>query len=170
MEREASLFEFTETIEIDRTPGRVWEVLSDIERWWEDSNPEHDSLEVLDTDRGLEVGTRLRIHERIAGIPGVAEGEVTRLKEHRAITWEAPAAHYRWFGIPLTVAEAVTWTIEPTEPGSSRVAAHVWAVFPGGFFGRLLEWVFRRLLRGVAKDRAHARTELRYLKGLIEAS
>ncbi len=162
------MFEFTETIEIDNTPDRVWEVLSDIERWWEDSNPEHDSLELLD-DRGLRVGSRLRIRERIAGIPGVAEGEVTRFQDHRAITWEAPEAHYRWFGISLTVAEAVTWTIEPTGAGGTRVGAHVRAVFPAGLSGRLLEWAFTRLLGGVAKDRAHARTELRYLKELIEA-
>lgn len=163
------MLDFTETIDIDDAPDQVWEVLSDVESWWEDSNPEHDSLELLD-DRGLEVGARLRIRESIAGIPGVAEGEITSLSPGRAITWEAPQAHYRRFGIPLTVAEGVTWTIEPAEAGGSRVGAHVWAVFPAGLFGKLIEWAFTWLLGGVSKDRAHTRTELRYLKELIEAS
>jgi hypothetical protein len=35
--------------------------------------------------------------------------------------------------------------------------------------GRVVAWTFVHVLNGVAKDREHARTELRYLKRLLEA-
>lgn len=43
-----------------------------------------------------------------------------------------------------------------------------WATFPNHLAGRLAAFAFAHVLNGVEKDREHARTELRYLKGLIE--
>lgn len=162
------MFEFTETIEIAAAPETVWSVMQDVESWWSPSNPEHLSLERLDNRGAIEVGTRLKIREKIAGIPGEAAGEITRVDPVSAVTWQAPEAHYRIFGIGLTVDEGVTWGIEPTGSGT-RVSAHVWATFPAGRLGHIVEWGFTRLLGGVEKDREHARTELRYLKRTIEA-
>ncbi len=51
---------------------------------------------------------------------------------------------------------------------ATRVSARVWATFPRHRVGRLAAFAFVHLLNGVQKDREHARTELRYLKGLIE--
>lgn len=161
------LFEFTETILIDAAPLTVWNVLRDLEGWWPWSNPEHDSLERLD-DCGIEPGARIRIREKVAGIPGEAVGEITRVDPLLAVTWEAPEAHYRWLGIPLTIGEGVTWALEPRDEDTTSLSAHVWATFPPGIRGRLLERAFTRLLHGVEKDREHARTELRYLKRAIE--
>lgn len=162
------MFEFTETILIEAPPERVWEVLSDIDGWWLASNPEHQSLERLD-DLGVEVGARIRIREKVAGIPGEAVGVITDVKPNSAVTWEAPDTRYRWYGIPVTLEEGVTWGIEPRDGGTgAEVSAHVWARFPSGPLGRLMGWTFVRLLDGVEKDREHARVELRYLKRLIE--
>jgi hypothetical protein len=84
------------------------------------------------------------------------------------VTWEAPNAHYRWFGVPFTVGEGVTWSIESRDGGARSLSAHVWATFPPGMRGRIVEWAFTRL-GGIEKDREHTRTELRYLKKAIEA-
>lgn len=163
------MFEFTETILIEAPPPRVWEVMSDVEGWWPASNPEHQSFEALD-DRGLEVGARIRIREKIAGIPGEAVGAITDVKPGSEVTWEAPETRYRWHGIAMTVEEGVTWRIEPHDEGAgAQVSAHVWARFPTGILGRVVGWAFVRLLDGIEKDREHARTELRYLKRLIES-
>lgn len=162
----SDLFDFTESIRVEAPLPKVWEVLSDIETWWPASNPEHESLERLD-DRGIEVGARIRIREKIAGIPGEAIGTIIRVDPLSAVTWEAPDTRYRWFGIPVTVRERVTWSVEP-DGNATWVSAHVWAQLPNGIGRRLLEWVFTRPLRGVEKDREHTRTELRYLKQLIE--
>jgi uncharacterized protein YndB with AHSA1/START domain len=163
------VFEFTETIVIEAPPPEVWEVVRDIETWWLPSNPEHESLERLD-NRGIEVGARIRIREKVAGVPGEAVGEITDVIPGSLVTWEAPQARYRWFGVPFTIGEGVSWRIEPEGRHATRVSAHVWARFPPGLRGRLLEWTFARLFRGIDKDRQHARTELEYLKRTIEAA
>lgn len=164
------MFEFTETISIQAPPAAVWDVLRDIEGWWLASNPEHESLERLDDRDILEVGAQLRVRERIGGIPGEATGTITRVESGSAVTWEAPQARYRWFGMPATMGEGVTWRIEPSaaDAVTTDLSAHVWAVFPPGLRGRVLEAAFTRLFRGVEKDRKHARTELQYLKDIIE--
>jgi hypothetical protein len=86
------------------------------------------------------------------------------------VTWEAPAARYRLCGVPTTIGEGVTWTLKRTTEGATDLSAHVWATFPAGVYGRLLHGVFTHLLHGVARDREHTRTELCYLKRMIERS
>lgn len=162
------MFEFTESALIDATPTTVWQVMVDLERWWPASNPEHHSFERLDDGPELAVGSRLRIRECIAGIPGEATGKITRLEPPWLVTWEAPQARYRWFGVPVTLGEGVTWRIAP-RGDQVDLSATVWATFPPGPRGRLLETAFIRLLNGVEKDREHARSELSYLKTTIEA-
>lgn len=161
------MFSLTETVLIQAPPPVVWGAMQDLETWWTASNPEHKSLERLD-DRGIEPGARLRIREKIAGIPGEAIGEITRVEPGTEVTWHAPAARYRLLGIGLTVGEGVTWRITPNGDGASDLSAHVWATFPANLIGRLTEWMFTRLLRGIDKDRAHTRCELSYLKQAVE--
>ncbi len=93
------MFEFTETVVIEAPSPEVWEVLHNLEGWWPASNPDHDSLERLD-DRGIEVGARLRIRERITGIRGEAVGEITRVDAGSTVTWEAPQARTGGSGCP----------------------------------------------------------------------
>jgi hypothetical protein len=81
---------------------------------------------------------------------------------------EAPAARYRWLGRSFSVGEGVACRIEPQDRGTSRLSVHVWATLPANPAGRIAEWAFTRPLRGIAKDREQARTELRYLKHIIE--
>lgn len=163
------MFEFTEAITIRASPSAAWNVMSDLEGWWVASNPEHISLQRLD-DRGIAVGARIRVRERIAGIPGEYVGELTRVVPGREVTMEAPKARYRLLGVPLTVGEGVTWRLRRVDAATIELSARVWATFPAGRLGRALEWGFTRLLGGIAKDREHARVELRYLKKRIEAS
>lgn len=162
------MFEFIETITIQAPAATVWDVMTDLESWWVASNPEHQSLERLD-DRGIKVGARLRIGEKIAGVPGEYTGELTRVVPLTEVSMEAPAAHYRLLGIGFTVGEGVTWRIESDDDHTTQVSARVWATFPQSVAGRAAEWIFTRLLNGIAKDRQHARTELLYLKHTIEA-
>jgi hypothetical protein len=161
------MFEFTETIAIEAAPVRMWGYLLDIEEWWPRSNPEHDSIEVLDEDSRLGVGTRIRIRERVAGIPGEAVGRVTEYVEGQQLTWESDNARYSLWGIPLRVEEGVRWSLRPAQHGVD-LSATVWAVFPRGPWGRLVEWLFKGPLDGVNKDRQHARRELEYLKHALE--
>ncbi|HZD66669.1 MAG TPA: SRPBCC family protein [Acidimicrobiales bacterium] len=161
------MFEFTETTVIGAPPPMVWAALQDLDGWWPASNPDHESLERLD-DRGIEVGARLRIKEKIAGIPGEAVGEITEIHPCSSVTWEAPRARYHLLGFPFTVGEGVTWRLEDHGSDGTGLSAHVWATFPGRL-GRLLQWVFSHVFGGIERDREHTRTELNYLKGTLEA-
>lgn len=167
-QRRLARFEFTESILIQAPAAAVWDAMQDVRRWWPPSNPDHHSLETLDSDGGLRVGSRLRIREKIAGIPGEATGTITQLQPGSLVTWEAPQARYRLFGITVIVGEGVTWHIEQRDANSTVVSARVWATFPSGVWGRLVNTVFTRMLNGIDKDREHTRTELRYLKRMIE--
>lgn len=163
------MFTFTESVTIQAPPAAVWDRLCDLEGWWPASNPEHESLERLD-DRGVSPGARLRIREKIAGVPGEAIGEITRVEPGTAVTWEAPAARYRWFGIPFTIGEGVTWRIAPDGERATRLSARVWARFPAGVLGRVLQALFTGVLNGVERDREHTRYELRYLKNELDGA
>ncbi len=173
------MLDFTESIPIKDSPTRVWEALLDIERWWPPSNPEHESIERLD-DAGevtgvgdrveIRVGTRFRIREKIAGVPGQGIGVVTHVDPGTAVTWEADRMRYRLYGMAFTIREGVTWRVDPHEPEASLLSARVWADFPEGLRGRVLWLVFSRFLDGVEKDRHHARVELEYLKESIESA
>lgn len=84
------------------------------------------------------------------------------------MSWQADRARYRLLGISFTICEGVTRRVDPDGSDASRLSAHVWARFPQGVVGHVLEFVFRRLLTGIEKDRRHARIELEYLKATIE--
>lgn len=160
-------FDFTETTRINASAATVWASLIDIETWWLPSNPDHDSIERLDDGHDITVGTRFRIRERIAGVPGTGIGSITHLDPGTSVTWEAHHMRYRLLAVPFTIREGVTWQVEPDGPGRCRISARVWAQFPTGPVGRLLWLVFTHLLNGVNKDRQHARTELEYLSGIL---
>ena len=162
------MFEFTATIKLQTTVDALWTYLLDIEKWWLPSNPEHQGIEILSEDQKLEEGTKILIREKVAGIPGGAIGEVTDMSEHKKITWQSDQARYRFWGIPFTIKEGVSWKIDPT-PNGAELSAYVWAKFPATLPGQVMEWVFKNLLNGVKKDYEHAMTELRYIKSQIEA-
>jgi len=163
------MFEISPAVEIEAPPDVVWEFLTEIEEWWVPSNPEHESLEILSEHETLREGTRIRVKERIAGLPGVAEGEVTELLPRERITWEAPDTRYRYYGLTIRVHEGVSWMLEPTDRGTN-LTARVWATFPNTLLGTLVEWSFKHLLGGVEKDHEHAMKELEYIKAEIESS
>jgi len=161
------MFEFTERIAIAAPLQRAWDYLVRVEEWWPPSNPEHDALEILETDKRLRRGTRIRIREKIAGIPGEADGVITEFSPPETVTWQADRARYRLFGVPLEVSEGVRWTLAPKDDGVV-LSATVWARFPTGAKGRALAWLFAGPMRGIEKDRRHTRTELDFVKRALE--
>jgi hypothetical protein len=163
------MFDFTEAILIDAPQEAVWQVLRNIDGWWLASNADHDSLEHLDMLPVTQVGVRIRIREKIGGIPGEAVGSITSVEPGSAVTWEA-AATYRWLGISIGVDEGVTWRVQPKGDDKTLLNARVWASSPRRLLGRLAAITFVHLLKGEDKDREHARTELRYLKHIIESA
>lgn len=163
------MFEFTESIEIQASQEHAWSYLLDVQHWWAPSNLEHEGLEILDDDKELAVGTRIRIREKVAGIPGQAIGEITEIKRLHHITWKADLACYRLWGISLRLTEGVRWSLVPHE-GGVKLSATVWAIFAPNLKGRVMEWLFKGPLQGETKDRRHAQRELEYIKRDLEGA
>ena len=160
------MFDFSVATTIDCPPQRVWNYLVDVRRWWLPSNPEHESLEIVGPGDEIALGTKLRVRERIAGIPGEAMGTITEFVPGECATWEA-SARYRLWRQELSVEEGVTWSIRRLERGT-ELAAHVWARFPDTALAKAFEWLFIHVFRGIAKDRRHAETELAYIRAELE--
>lgn len=160
------MFEFTETISIDAQPGQVWQLLSDVERWWPPSNPDHIRIEVRSSDKSISVGTQVMFEERVAGVSARAEGAITRLIPEAEATWEGLAV-YRYWIFRFKIHEGVSWRLAAAGT-YSKLSAKVWARFPPGIFGRLLELYAWLVLTVVKKDREHARRELEYIKHAVE--
>lgn len=98
---------FEQSIEIDAPQRRVWEVLSDIERW-----PERietvDTVELL-TPPPLGIGSQVRLKQ-----PKLPEGawDVT--------AWDAPT-YFEWRQSGIGVSSVAGHRVEPLDDGRSRL-------------------------------------------------
>jgi carbon monoxide dehydrogenase subunit G len=98
--------DFSISADINATPQRVWDVLSDGERWAE-WTPSVTSVEIL--DKPLRVGSRAMIRQ-----PELPPGKfkVTALDPGRSFTWAS--------GVPGIVYVHAHHSVEPA-PGGARV-------------------------------------------------
>jgi carbon monoxide dehydrogenase subunit G len=85
--------DFTTSIEIAATPARVWDVLSDVERW-HDWTPSIERITPLD-DAPLGVGSKVRIEQ-----PKLrpATWKITSWEPGRGFSWESAGARIRGAG------------------------------------------------------------------------
>lgn len=162
------MFEFTEAIRIEAPAWQVWQRLLELEQWWLPSNPDHIGIEVRSEGKPIEPGTEIVFRERVAGVESHAEGMITQLVHGEEATWEGIAV-YKYLGVRFNIHEGVSWKVAH-DGNTSRLSASVWARFPAGVAGRILEWYAKSFLDIVRKDRQHARRELDYLKHESEAA
>jgi uncharacterized protein YndB with AHSA1/START domain len=112
----------TQAVDIDAEPGRVWEVLADVERWAE-WTPSIRWVRLLAGADRLVTGGRARVKQ--PGLPAMV-WEVTSLDEGRQFTWEAATPGLRTVGEhridPQGAGSRVTLGITQTGP-LARLAA-----------------------------------------------
>ena len=160
------MFEVNPSILIEAPIEKIWAYMLDIENWWLRSNPEHIYLELLSGDKQLQLGSKITIKEKVGGIPCTAVGCISKFEKYKQVTWEAEAV-YKYMGMTVQVQEGVDWLFKPIKD-KYQLEAHVWAVFPKGFKGKMLEWYAKTFLKIVEKDYEHAMIELEYIKIEIE--
>lgn len=138
-------------IEIDATPARVWEIVSDPERL-----PQYNAtiIEVSDaTGRLDQVGTTYRAVARVYGRRIEGTWEVTEVVPLRRIVQQGTA--------PGGGAATVIGTLEATDRGTTRSAVEVDYQLPAGFLGELANKLF--IERSVERDMRHTNENLKAL-------
>lgn len=154
------------SVVIDAPREAIWQLASDFEGAFEDSNPSHRGTIVLSEPKEpLRDGLRFRQEEYVGGLRGVLRGEVFDVYPGERFRWRA-VTDYSLGGAPIaTVEEGGDFRIEATRTGEGvRVSHRVWGVFPDTPYGRTLGWVATSLLGMEASAERHTRTELEYFR------
>lgn len=124
--------DFSISVAIKAAPQRVWEVLSDGERWHE-WTPSVTSVEML--DKSLAPGSRAIIRQ--PGLPP-AKFKVTELDTGRSFTWAS--------GIPGIVFVHAHHSVEPAPQGARATLRLRFDGILGGFMGRKMAELNNRYL------------------------
>lgn len=124
--------DFSISVDIKATPQRVWDVLSDGERWAE-WTPSVTSVQMLDTP--LAVGSRAIIRQ--PELPA-AKFTVTALEPGRSFTWGS--------GIPGIVFVHAHHSVEPAPLGARATLRLRFAGLLGGIMGRKMAALNNRYL------------------------
>ncbi len=125
--------DFSLSVDIAATPERVWEVMSDGERWAE-WTPSVTSVEIF--DKPLRVGTRALIHQ--PELPP-AKFKVTALEPGRSFTWGT--------GIPGIVYVHAHHSVEPGPLGARATLRLHFGGLLGGVMGKKYTELNNRYLR-----------------------
>lgn len=160
------MFLLKESIEIAAPPGRIWETLLDLERWWPASNPEHLRIEVNPVGKPIDIATEIILDVRVVGIKARAVGSIAKWIPEQDAAWVGTAV-YRYYGLKVSVREGFWWSIED-RGDASILSAEVWGKFDRTRFGRLAERYAVNTLKIVDRRRDQARRELAYLRSEIE--
>lgn len=158
---------FTESVTMGACPEAIWTRLVDLERWWVASNPEHILVEIESADKKVVEGTEIHFEERVAGVRAVARGRIVSMHPGVEAAWEGEAV-FHYPGLRVLVNEGVKWRLAAVSRDLTIVSANVWAEFPSGLLGGVLEWHAKRLRKMEEREREHTRRELHYLKEWVE--
>lgn len=155
-------------MEIERSPQAVWEYVSRIEDWWLASNTK-DHIELAFVDgTGVAEGAEFVLRERIAGVRGEARAVIAEVDPPRRLVWRSLSARFRFMGIGIDVDEGGTFELVETDKGAV-LSHYVWGELGEGRFARLMEWLFKTVLRGERRDYEHTHRELLFIKRQLEA-
>lgn len=135
---------FELTIEIAAPPARVWEVMTDIDRWHE-WTPSITSIERLD-NAPFAVGTRIRTRQ--PKLPA-ALWKITAIDPGKSFTWTSVA--------PGLKVDA-THQVEPAEGGSHVTLSIDYSGMFGGMWERLTRDITKRYV-GFEANGLKARSE-----------
>lgn len=160
------MFSYTESVTIAASPGVIWSQFVDLERWWSGSHPDHIRMEILSADKRVAMGAQVDFEERIGGTRAEATGRIVSMNEGVGARWEGTTT-YHCLGFRVESETGMEWHIAGMGE-LAIVSARVWAYFPSGLKGGLLEWYGKRFLKLEEIHEEHTRQELEYLKGLIE--
>ena len=134
------------SITIRAAPEAIWDYASRPENWTASNPREHFGLRYFSHDNLPHAGTEFEQRESVAGIPARLYGRFHHMDRPRLAFWSGTAS-YRLLGglIRVRLAEGGVLRLEP-ENGTTRLSHDVYIDFPDSAWGRIVRWVFERLL------------------------
>ncbi|WP_107669966.1 hypothetical protein [Cyanothece sp. BG0011] len=157
----------TNVIQVNSSRKQAWELISDFEGVWENSNPAHQGTKVLSqSKRPLRNGLKWWQREEVGWVQGEFVATLDNVIPEQQFTWSTTAT-YQLLGVPFKVNEGGKFIIEEREKGI--VLKHeLWGKFEDSFWGKLLEWIALNILKEETAIAEHNLTELRYFKKVLE--
>lgn len=162
------MIEVSNSVDVDSTPQTAWDLLSDFEGVWEESNPAHCGTKVLtEPKRPLRDGLQWWQREKVGPVKGEFVATLHDVIPEQEFSWRAIAT-YRLLGMTFTVNEGGRFVIEKRDHGIS-LRHDLWGQFRDTLKGRILNWIAVYLLREKQSMARHNLTELHYFKDCLES-
>lgn len=157
-------------IVIDAPPDAVWAFCSDPEHWTASNPEEHYGLTYHSPDGRPGPGVEFHQDESVAGVRNDLHGRFQYLDVPNVAVWTGTAYYPLLRGLlHVRIPEGGTIELRETEDGRTRMSHDVFMDFPDTWLGRLLRWVFVRVVDGPATLERHVRVELEYFKERLES-
>ncbi|MGJ3252324.1 MAG: SRPBCC family protein [Elainellaceae cyanobacterium] len=154
-------------VDVNATREDAWDLLSDFEGVWENSNPAHRGTKVLsEPKRPLRDGLRWWQREKVGLVQGEFVATLHDVVPEREFSWTA-IANYRLLGISFTVDEGGRFVIEERNHGIA-LRHDLWGKFRETLKGQILRWIAVHLLQERQAMASHNLIELRYFKDCLE--
>ena len=160
-------FDNTESIVINAPPAAIWNYVTDYEKNWVPSNPEHISVRFLAKDKTFRNGIRFVLSEHVGNGRADMTGYLTDVVPNETYTWVARAVYTGYGGFSVRVDQTGTFSLEPTADGV-LVSHRIRAGFPETFWGRLARFVAENIGDAAGDAAVHTRVELEHFKERIE--
>jgi len=150
------------------TREEAWDLLSDFEGVWENSNPAHRGTKVLsEPKRPLRDGLRWWQREKVGPVQGEFVATLHNVVSEQEFSWTAIAT-YRLLGITFTIDEGGYFVIEERDSGIA-LRHDLWGKFGNTIKDRILQWIAVHVFRERHAMASHNLTELRYFKHCLES-
>jgi hypothetical protein len=156
-------------ITINSTAEAIWDYASDPANWTASNPEEHFGLRYSSKDKRPGTGVEFHQRESVAGIYADLRGRFLYVERPRIAVW-AGTAVYRLLGglVRIRIPEGGVVRAEETT-GGMRLSHDVYMDFPNSLWGKLLAWMFKKVLNGPDKVYNHSYKELVFFKEQLEA-
>jgi hypothetical protein len=163
------VYDHVETIMIHADTKMIWDYITDYERTWMPSNPEHISHTTVNNDKRFRDSSSSYTVEHVGRAIARMIAVLSDVVPYERWTWSARAMYSGFMGLSLRVNEVGNFHIQPT-PKGSRITHRIRVWFPDTLKGRMANFLYNTVGSSRAAGIRHTRVELEYYKEQIEKS
>lgn len=165
-----SSIEVIESVTINAPVDSVWNVVTDFEGAFEQSNPDHRGTKILSAPK-VPFRDSLRFYQKelVGGLTGELDGLVYDVHPPKRFRWEAEVT-YNILGFNYMVKEGGTIRIEKYDPQDNLILSHrLYTKFKDGMVNQFIAWLSLNVLNMEEAASKHTFVELEYFKKRLES-